>query len=90
MKNRHNQARIPRFFNCALNLERKLAATIWRRHLNAWNMFSGDERDRTANLLVANQALSSAGLRCVWRGPKLHLPFLYSWLSHRWRIDILA
>ncbi len=57
-KNPQNQARIPRFFNCALNLERKLAAAIWRRNLNVWNMFSGDDRDRTGNLLVANQAVS--------------------------------
>ena len=56
-KNPQNQARIPRFFNCVLNLERKLAAAIWRRNLNVWNMFSGDDRDRTGNLLVANQAL---------------------------------
>jgi hypothetical protein len=57
-KNPQNQARIPRFFSCALNVERKLAAASWRRNLNAWNMFSGDDRDRTGNLLVANQSLS--------------------------------
>ena len=62
-KNPQNQARLPRFCNCALNLERKLAAAIWRRNLNVWNMFSGDVLDRTANLLVANQALSQ--LSCV-------------------------
>jgi hypothetical protein len=83
-KNPHNQARIPRFFNCALNLERKLAATNWRRNLNVWYMFSGDERDRTANVLVANQALSSAALACAWRSPKSNLPFLYSRVRHRW------
>ncbi len=73
-KNKQNQARIPRFFNCVLNLERKLAAAIWRRNLNVWNMFSGDERDRTANLLVANREveanrnrLASKGLDAVGR-----------------------
>jgi hypothetical protein len=63
-KNPQNQARIPRFFNCALNPERKLAEASWRRNLNAWNMFSGDDRDRTGNLLVANQSLCGDEKRC--------------------------
>jgi hypothetical protein len=38
--------------------ERKLTETNNGRKLNVCLMLSGDERDRTANLLVANQALS--------------------------------
>ena len=58
MKNPQNQARIPRFFDGALNVTRKLAAEICRRKGKFWKVLSGDDRDRTGNLLVANQALS--------------------------------
>jgi hypothetical protein len=72
MKNPQNQGTIPRVVNCMFTPERKLAEANNGRKLNVCVMSSGDERDRTANLLVANQALSQLsyvpfprrGLRC--------------------------
>ncbi len=40
------------------NSERKLTEAAGRRKLNVCYVLSGDDRDRTGNLLVANQALS--------------------------------
>ena len=58
MKNPQNQGRIPRFCDWLFDPEQTDAGPISRRKLDMGLMLSGDERDRTANLLVANQALS--------------------------------
>jgi hypothetical protein len=55
MKNPRNHAKTPRSANCMVRRERKLLDAIRRLKLNGSLMLSGDERDRTANLLVANQ-----------------------------------
>jgi hypothetical protein len=57
MKNPQNHAKIPRSANCMLNPEQKLTGATGRRKLRFCFMLSGDDRDRTGNLLVANQAL---------------------------------
>jgi hypothetical protein len=54
MKRPQNQARFPRSFNCMRNIETKFTAAITWRNFNVCLVLSGDERDRTANLLVAN------------------------------------
>src|ERR1700733_11320967 len=64
MKNSQNQVRIPRFFDGALNVTRKIAAEICRHNLKFWMVLSGDNRDRTGNLLVAKQELSLYASHC--------------------------
>ena len=58
MKSPQNYRGIPRFLSRRFNLRAEVAEAARWRNLNSRFMLSGDERDRTANLLVANQALS--------------------------------
>jgi len=57
MKNPQNQGRIARFFNRMFDRRRYFTRHVGQRQFQRGFMLSGDERDRTANLLVANQAL---------------------------------
>ena len=59
MKSPQNYRGIPRFFNRRFNLRAELAEAARCRNLNVRLVLSGDDRDRTGNLLVANQALSN-------------------------------
>jgi len=70
MKNLQNQRTMPLFINCMFKPEPKPTGITGWLKLNFRIILSGDERDRTANLLVANQALQSdaslfrVGVKC--------------------------
>ena len=58
MKKPQNNRKNPRFFNRMFIRKRYFTRDFMQRKFLCGFMLSGDERDRTANLLVANQALS--------------------------------
>ena len=58
MKKPQNYGRIPPFFNRMFNRRRYFTLDFMQRNFLCGFMLSGDEGDRTLNLLVANQALS--------------------------------
>jgi hypothetical protein len=58
MKSPQNYRGIPLFLNRRLNLSEGLAEAARCRNLNLGLVLSGDDQDRTGNLLVANQDLS--------------------------------
>jgi hypothetical protein len=64
MKSPQKYRGIHRFFNRRFNLIKELAEAARCRKLNACLVLSGDDRDRTGNLLVANQAVSE------WKWPR--------------------
>ena len=60
MKSPQNYRGIPRFLNRRSNLREELAEAARRRNLNFRLVLSGDDRDRTGNLLVAKRSIPSS------------------------------